>query len=231
MRAFTRSAVTRAPFGSPCDLGPGGAIIARNVGGAALRRPHPRGAVGRYRDRSGGAVRLRHGGRRLPRPAAIERVADVEPGMMMRRDSHPHHHLGFILGASDPGGVVEQRRLVGALRRRLVQVPMGKPAVIAHRAEQVRAFGGAAKFQWHGLFDARGHHAPPRGLLGIHVGQVERLPAAVAGGEHGVPAIRWVDFDIEHPVDWRARHVGRQERCRTCRRRRWPPCRRIPASR
>ena len=129
---------------------------------------------------------------------------------MVGRYTHSHNHFGLVLGAGHAGSVVEKGRLAGAFGRRLVQVPMGESAVVAHRADEVRAFGGTAQFQRHGLFDAGGHHAPFGGLVGIHVGEVEGLPSAVAGGKHGVLGVRRVDFNIEHPVDRRARHIGRE---------------------
>ena len=133
----------------------------------------------------------------------VERIADAFAGLVLRADPNTHDIVRSERGGRDPCCVAEARRRRRTFRRGTIQIPVHKSAVIANRADQVRAIRGAVQLQRDRFLDARNKNAPVRGLTAIGCAQVKSLPAAVAGGEDCVIWIRWIDLDVEHPVDWR----------------------------
>src|ERR1035437_1156967 len=49
-----------------------------------------------------------------------------------------------------------------------------------------------------------------RRLAAVRSGEIERFPAAIAGGEDGVVGVGGVDLDVKEPVNGRGLDVGRE---------------------
>ena len=85
--------------------------------------------------------------------------------------------------------------------RRLVQVAVGKSAVVSDSGDEPGTLTGAIELERNGLLYTCGHRRPQSGPALVHLAQIVCLPAAVAAGEDGVVGVAWVYFHVEEPVD------------------------------
>ena len=87
---------------------------------------------------------------------------------------------------------------------------MDETGVVADSSDHLGTFAGTVQGQGHSLLDAGAHDRPMGGEILVEIGQVVRLPAAVARGEHGVIGIRRIYLNVEKPVDVGIADIRRQ---------------------